>query len=445
MTANVVRVNSNYKIQSIAGGQIILDTGITPSEEYGKVIILGDLDVRGASTSLTTNIVDIQDVVLTLNAGEIGPGVTGTIADPGISGLQIDRGPVADPPVPGGNTGYAHWVWDENQQWVNPNTDETTFGLWVSKTETGGLNGIQTNSITIGNTNDSIYLIGAGLGVLSVTGTDNYEEQVLDYTAQLAYKDPDIIPNIKAVEDKINYNLNNVAINQITRGGDSTISVFDSNITEKITTYSTVGFSTVVKINHFPISNKSLDIDTSKSVTITGNNSPAMNGTFQVITASPTGFFFSIQLPSVHNYPDLPWTGNISIASYRSNARITLNSNLISTFYDDQVNLMNLSITRDNVQPDPTDPRYGCILSTRTDTNLTIKTSGNGLVIIDNQLAINNITNFTHQSKPISYPGVTKIYAAPHGVGHTGLFFVNTDYSGEFISKKKAIAFSILM
>jgi hypothetical protein len=441
MTANVVRVNSNYKIQSVGGGQIILDTGLSSSDEYGKVLILGDLDVRGASTSLTTNIVDIQDVVLTLNSGEIGPGVTGTIADPGISGLQIDRGPV----VPGGNTGYAHWVWDENQQWVNPKTDETVFGLWVSKTETGGLNGIQTNSITVGDTNSSIYLIGAGQGILSVTGTDNYEEQVLDYAAQLAYKDPDIIPNIKAVEDKINYNLNNVAINQITRGGDSTISIFDSNVTEKITTYSTVGFSTVVKINHFPISNKSLDIDTSKSVTIIGNDSPAMNGTFQVITATPGAFFFSIQLPALHNYPDLPWTGNISIANYRSNASVSLNSNLISTFYDNQVILMNLSITRDTVQPDPTDPKYGCILSTRTDTDLTIKTSGTGLVIVDKELKINNITNFVNQSKPNSVAGITKIYAAAHGVGNTGLYFVNTDHSGEFISKKKAIAFSILM
>jgi len=427
MTANVLRVNSNYKIQSVGGGQIILDTGLSSSDEYGKVVVLGDLDIRGAATSISTNNVDIQDVVLTLNYGELGPGVTGNIADPGISGLQIDRGPVSLT-----NTGYAHWVWDENQIWTNPQTDESNHGLWVSKTESGGLNGIQTNSITVGDTNNNMYLIGAGTGILSVTGTTNYEEQVLDYANELVYNDPDIIPNIKAVTDKINYSLNNLSVNQIKRGGDSDVTVFDSNITEKIVSYQTVGISTAITITHFPLSNASLDIDTSKSVTIVGNNSPDMNGTWQVITAAPGAFYFIIQLPTGHNYPDLPWTGNISITSYRSNVKITLNNNLISTFYDNQVDLLNFSIT-------------GSTLSTSTDSNLTIQTSGTGSIILNREVQINNITKLSHQSTPAASAGSTKIYAASHGVGNTGLFFVNTNHSDEFISKKKAIAFSILM
>jgi hypothetical protein len=54
-----------------------------------NVIIPGDLTVQGETTSVETNNTVISDRVITLNKGELGPGVTG--ADP-VSGFEVDRG-----------------------------------------------------------------------------------------------------------------------------------------------------------------------------------------------------------------------------------------------------------------------------------------------------------------------------------------------------------------
>lgn len=78
---------------------VALGTGTTDASANGtvvlrhNVIIPGNLTVQGETTSVETNNTVISDRVITLNKGEVGPGVTG--ADP-VSGIEIDRGPSED-------------------------------------------------------------------------------------------------------------------------------------------------------------------------------------------------------------------------------------------------------------------------------------------------------------------------------------------------------------
>lgn len=418
MTANVVRVNSNYKIQSIEGGKIILDTGRNPDGTFGEVLVLGNLNVIGEATVITSNVVSIQDVIITLNVGEIGNGVTGSISEPKQSGLEVARGTAIN--------GTAKWLWDDSQFWTNPHSNTTQKGMWVSSTASGGLNGIQTNAITTGNTGDNLYLLSGGTSIISVTGTTNYENQVLDYNNGLVYKDADTIPNIKAVTDKIAYDLSNYATNFLARN-DSIIAIYDSNIRGQITTYYTNGNSLYVTLNHFPISNASLQITTSSFVTISGSSSATLNGTWPVITAVANAPYFVIEIATPSNFNNLSWTGEIAIQSYNSNLQVTLDSVLVATFYRNQINLFDISVSNDTIS------------TNNLGNDLILQAAGSGSVKINDTLTL------TNQTAPSAASNTTKIYAASHGAGNTGLFFVNTAYSDEFISKKKAIAFSILM
>ena len=53
----------------------------------GNVIIGGDLTVQGASTVISSSIVEIKDNIIVINAEETGPGVTLNLA-----GVEVDRG-----------------------------------------------------------------------------------------------------------------------------------------------------------------------------------------------------------------------------------------------------------------------------------------------------------------------------------------------------------------
>ena len=48
----------------------------TPTNTLGKVYIDGDLVVIGASSTVESTDTKIKDKVITLNAGETGPGIT---------------------------------------------------------------------------------------------------------------------------------------------------------------------------------------------------------------------------------------------------------------------------------------------------------------------------------------------------------------------------------
>jgi hypothetical protein len=161
-TNSYAGVSADYKIVVDSGGKIVFNTG----NQLGEVIITGSLTVLGTTTSLETTNTQINDNVIVLNKGESSAGVT-----LGTSGLEIDRGSVDS----------AQWVYDES-------TD-----AWSAKYKTSGnYIPVATNKIITGG--DDLTLIGDGTGVITVTGTVDYEQYVTN---------DDVIPNKKYVDDAI--------------------------------------------------------------------------------------------------------------------------------------------------------------------------------------------------------------------------------------------------
>ena len=187
----------DYKITVQNGGQITLDTG----SEEGTVVITGDLTVQGTTTTVETANMTIEDNIIVLNQGEAGAGIT----DPSnSSGIEIDRGSLLN----------ALMVYDDNL------TDAINGGgLFALRLSNGTVSGLRTNHISTAGSD--LHLINAGTGVITVSGTNNYEDQVTD---------DDDITNKRYVDDAISTAFATVFLQQIGDGviTPSSIVVADS-------------------------------------------------------------------------------------------------------------------------------------------------------------------------------------------------------------------------
>ena len=161
--SKVVRVqDGDYKIVTQLNGTITLDTG----NQIGQVIVTGDLLVQGNTTTVESETMTVKDNIIYLNYGETGAGVS-----LGTAGISIERGSAVD---------------------VSLFFDETTDTFRFIDA-LGNLVPLQSNYITSGN-GDLRLFTGVGTGVISVTGTVNYENNVTD---------DDDIPNKKFVTDYV--------------------------------------------------------------------------------------------------------------------------------------------------------------------------------------------------------------------------------------------------
>jgi hypothetical protein len=181
-----LRVNGDYNIKTEEGARITLDTG----PGVGSVLVTGDLLVEGTTVYVAATNLDIEDNIIVLNKGETGAGVTLDY-----SGIQIDRGTL----------GAASLIWNENIT-IPAGSTGTNAGGWQFVGGTGGVYSFADSRlklkeiITDSSVDDGdLLLIGQGIGVVHVGGTDNYENQVT------AFGD-DAIPNKKYVDDSIQNN-----------------------------------------------------------------------------------------------------------------------------------------------------------------------------------------------------------------------------------------------
>lgn len=197
--------NGNFKLTVQTGGEIRLDTG----SETGRVVVSGDLIVEGNTTTVQSEDLSVRDNIIVVNSGETGEGITLVEA-----GIRIDRGSFVEEPI----DRDTFIVFDESIQW---NTTTANQGVFVFKEESGALVGIRTNSISTGG--GDLYLINSGNGVISVTGTTNYEANVTD---------DDDITNKKYVDDAISTAFATVFLPQI---GDGVISVSSITVVDEET------------------------------------------------------------------------------------------------------------------------------------------------------------------------------------------------------------------
>ncbi len=180
----VVQVqDSGYKVVVQPGGSIILDTGTT----IGNVVVTGNLTVNGTTTTINSSTLTVDDNIIVINEGEGGAGVTLVQA-----GIEIDRGSLPN----------AEIFFNESVSHYSPTLATTVAGTFVFKDQNGTLLGLKTNSIMTGGSN--LALVGSGSGVITVQGTTNYEQNVLDYGNPLRPPlNPDYIPNAQAMVDYV--------------------------------------------------------------------------------------------------------------------------------------------------------------------------------------------------------------------------------------------------
>ena len=198
--SKILNVNTgNYVARVSSGNTITFDTGT----QAGTVVITGDLQINGTQTTVNSQTLDLVDNIITLNKGESGAGVTENTA-----GLQIDRGTATD----------ALLIFDEQTSFNDPITQTVKAGTFVFKTADNAIIGLRTNAITTGG--GDLYLINSGTGVISVSGTNNYESQITD---------DDDIPNKKYVDDTVTTGIQTITIQSIARG-DSSLNLFDESI-----------------------------------------------------------------------------------------------------------------------------------------------------------------------------------------------------------------------
>jgi hypothetical protein len=179
-----LQVNGDYNIKSAEGGKITFDTG--PAASGGQVLITGNLVVEGTQTTVEATDLNVNDNIITLNSGETGAGVTLIY-----SGIEVDRGTLP----------AASLVYDETADtWLIANGSAPSLNYDDSNIR---LRRIYTNSLT---DNGDLTLIGSGTGLVKVTGTITYEQEILDRDAASPGSVDDILPNKKYVDDAIQNN-----------------------------------------------------------------------------------------------------------------------------------------------------------------------------------------------------------------------------------------------
>ena len=165
--------SGDYHIKTNDAGSIFLDTG----NQIGQVYMTGNLVVKGTTTQVDATNLDLKDNIIVLNSGEQGAGVSLSTA-----GIEIDRGSKPN----------TQFVFDETVSWNDPVTQTIKQGGFKTRDINGGNIGLEVRSISTGG--GDLYLINAGTGVISVSGTNAYENQVTD---------DDDIPNKKYVDVQI--------------------------------------------------------------------------------------------------------------------------------------------------------------------------------------------------------------------------------------------------
>jgi len=200
--SKVVRVtNGNYKVVvdnpgDASGGLITLDTTGGYTTDRGKVVITGDLEVKGITTTVESTVTTIADNIITLNEGQTGAGISASLGYQ--AGIEVDRGSYPT----------ARMVFDESIPYVTGGSSGT--GSWIFENNAGQYLPVSFNSL---NSQGTLYITTPG-SAINVAGTVDYEENVFTYTGGVIVDggsgvvvNNDHVPNAKAVVDYVDYAL----------------------------------------------------------------------------------------------------------------------------------------------------------------------------------------------------------------------------------------------
>ena len=387
----VVRVQGgDYRI--VVGSQgnpgtIYLDTSPNTNRTFpqGDVVITGDLTVLGKSTIVQSETLAIKDNIVYINQGETGDGVStlGTTA-----GIEIDRGNATDVSI----------LWDEN------------LNLFKFVDAFDNFTPIATDSII--TRGGDLHLISEGEGIITVSGTVDYQNRVIDY--------------------------------------DKLATQFTIQFVERI---DSVGIIYLLE-NHLLVPGDVVDITCGSNITF--------NGTFVQVIDVPT--------PTSFTYANIGLDVEVESANGTVRLNPIIDDDIIPNIraVADYTNFLLQAVSINKIQENDTKVQVRD-LDTSGVSEIVFEVDGaqravinNGGISIDNinirnnaisnfsndNLLINSVLSIANRTGTPSTPiGYVKVFSRnTPGTGGTGLFFTNTQSTtDELISKTKALLYSLIL
>lgn len=389
--SKVVRVQGgDYRI--VVGSQgnpgtIYLDTSPNTNRTFpqGDVVITGDLTVLGKSTIVQSETLAIKDNIVYINQGETGDGVStlGTTA-----GIEIDRGNATDVSI----------LWDEN------------LNLFKFVDAFDNFTPIATDSII--TRGGDLHLISEGEGIITVSGTVDYQNRVIDY--------------------------------------DKLATQFTIQFVERI---DSVGIIYLLE-NHLLVPGDVVDITCGSNITF--------NGTFVQVIDVPT--------PTSFTYANIGLDVEVESANGTVRLNPIIDDDIIPNIraVADYTNFLLQAVSINKIQENDTKVQVRD-LDTSGVSEIVFEVDGaqravinNGGISIDNinirnnaisnfsndNLLINSVLSIANRTGTPSTPiGYVKVFSRnTPGTGGTGLFFTNTQSTtDELISKTKALLYSLIL
>jgi hypothetical protein len=389
--SKVVRVQGgDYRI--VVGSQgnpgtIYLDTSPNTNRTFpqGDVVITGDLTVLGKSTIVQSETLAIKDNIVYINQGETGDGVStlGTTA-----GIEIDRGNETDVSI----------LWDEN------------LNLFKFVDADDNFTPIATDSII--TRGGDLHLISEGEGIITVSGTVDYQNRVIDY--------------------------------------DKLATQFTIQFVERI---DSVGVIYLLE-NHLLVPGDVVDITCGSNITF--------NGTFVQVVDVPT--------PTSFTYANIGLDVEVESANGTVRLNPIIDDDIIPNIraVADYTNFLLQAVSINKIQENDTKVQVRD-LDTSGVSEIVFEVDGaqravinNGGISIDNinirnnaisnfsndNLLINSVLSIANRTGTPSTPiGYVKVFSRnTPGTGGTGLFFTNTQSTtDELISKTKALLYSLIL
>jgi hypothetical protein len=416
--SKIVRVqDGDYKIvvgSESSEGYIYLDTnpnGITGFQ--GKVTITGDLLVMGNTTTVSSETLTVVDPVIVVNQGELNPGVAtaGTRA-----GIEIDRGIRPN----------AFAIWDESVDSYDPTgvligePDNNFHGSFIFKDANENLRAIVTNTVnTLGG---DLALITQGNGVITVSGTSSYENQILDYTALVTSYN---IASVSRTTNVATVTLTSAPSPAFTAGQRvfvtcGTNATFNGSF---ITIISAVGSS-------FTYANTGINLPTTVA---TG-------------TVRPDAILDDDNIPNMKAVADYA----ANVASLATINRILENDTKVQAYDFDTSGVSEITFEVDGTERAVINSSGLTVNNIRIQNNNIFNISTENVLLgdgADPRGGVLNIANRSLLSTPSTPLGYVKLYSRDVvGTGGTGLYFVNTLGTGdELISKTKAFLYSLIL
>lgn len=223
--SKVVRVkDGNYKIvvdnpSDVNGGTITLDTTGGYTTDRGIVVITGDLEVKGTTTTVESTDTSIADNIIILNEGQTGAGISASLNYR--SGIEIDRGSLP----------AARILFAEDEPYVTGGSSGT--GSFIFENNAGQFLPVSFNSV---NAQGDLYVTTPN-GAINVAGTVDYEQNVLNYVGGVitdggsgVIKNNDYIPNALAMVDYVDYAVSNAQY-AIIYDNDTSVETLDFDTT----------------------------------------------------------------------------------------------------------------------------------------------------------------------------------------------------------------------